>query len=186
MSPVGNEIELSWKNLLEGSSPVKEISYFDTSNYETKFAASLPEFNAEKYLEKKEIRRLDPFIQYGLASSQECINDSGLDLNKENLTRIGVSIGSGIGGLGMIEENALILDKSGNKRISPFFVPGSIINMVSGYASIKFGLRGPNISIASACSSASHSIGYSYRSIVHGDADIMLTGGAEMLSLIHI
>ena len=90
------------------------FSYIDTSNYETKFAASLPEFNAEKYLEKKEIRRLDPFIQYGLASSQECINDSGLDLNKENLTRIGVSIGSGIGGLGMIEENALILDKSGN------------------------------------------------------------------------
>ena len=180
LSPVGNEIELSWKNLLDGSSPVKEISYFDTSNYETKFAASLPEFNAEKYLERKEIRRLDPFIQYGLASSQECINDSGLDLNKENLTRIGVSIGSGIGGLGMIEENALILDKSGNKRISPFFVPGSIINMVSGYVSIKFGLRGPNISIASACSSASHSIGYSYRSIVHGDADIMLTGGAEM------
>ena len=180
LSPVGNEVEGSWKNLLSGMNPVKPITYFDVTDFDTKFAASLPSFEAEKYLEKKEIRRLDKFIQYGVAASQECVLDSGLDKNKVNLERIGVSIGSAVGGLGTIENYANILAKSGTKKISPFFVPGSIINMVSGYVSIKFGFKGPNISIASACSSGSHSIGYSFRSIVHGDAEMMLTGGAEM------
>ena len=180
LSPVGNEVEDSWKNLLSGMNPVKPITYFDVSGYETKFAASLPYFNAEKYLEKKEIRRLDPFIQYGVVASKKCILDSGFKENSIDLERIGVSIGSAIGGLGTIEKNANILAKSGTKKISPFFVPGSVINMVSGYVSIKLGFKGPNFSIASACSSASHSIGYSFRSIAHGDADLMLTGGAEM------
>ena len=180
LSPVGNEVEDSWKNLLSGKNPVKPITYFDVTDFDTKFAASLPSFEAEKYLEKKEIRRLDKFIQYGVAASKECVLDSGIDKNNVNLERIGVSIGSGIGGLGTIENFANILAKSGTKKISPFFVPGSIINMVSGYVSIKFGFKGPNISIASACSSGSHSIGYSFRSIVHGDAEMMLTGGAEM------
>ena len=125
-------------------------------------------------------RRTDPFIQYGLIASQECLEDSLIDLNNTDLNRFGVSIGSGIGGLGTIEENKIKLSESGPKKISPFFVPGAIANMVSGYASLKYGLKGPNISIASACSSASHSIGYSFRNIVHGDADLMLTGGAEM------
>jgi len=180
LSPLGNEVENSWSNLLAGMNPIKPIQYFDTSDYDTKFAASLPSFEPEKYLEKKEIRRLDRFIQYGVAASKECILDSGIDESNANFERIGVSIGSGIGGLGTIENYANILSQSGTKKISPFFVPGSIINMVSGYVSIKFGFKGPNISIASACSSASHSIGYSFRNIVHGDAELMITGGAEM------
>ena len=180
LSPVGNEVESSWKNLLSGMNPIKPITYFDPKNHETKFAASLPNLNYERYLEKKEIRRLDPFIQYGVIAAKKCLSDSCLEVNSINLERIGVSMGSGIGGLGTIEKNSNILAELGTRKISPFFVPGSIINMVSGYVSIKFGLKGPNISIASACSSASHSIGYAFRSIVHGDADLMLTGGAEM------
>ncbi len=179
VSPLGNDIETSWLNALEGKNPVKKITYFDTDNYETKFAASLSNFNAEDYLDKKEIRRLDPFIQYGVAASHECIEDSGIKENSLNRDRIGVSIGSGIGGLGTIQRNANLLADLGTKKISPFFVPGSIINMVSGYVSIKFGFKGPNISITSACSSSSHSIGFSFRNIMHGDADLMLTGGAE-------
>ena len=179
LSPVGNNVTSSWKNIIEGSSGVKEIDKFDTSDFETKFAATV-DINPEDYLDKKETRRTDPFIQFGLIASKECLDDSKIDLKNTDLNRFGVSIGSGIGGLGTIEDNKTILSDRGPKKISPFFVPGAISNMVSGYASLKFGLRGPNISIASACSSASHSIGYSFRSIVHGDADLMLTGGSEM------
>jgi len=179
LSPVGNNVTSSWKNIIEGSSGVKEIDKFDTSDFETKFAATV-DVNTEDYLDKKETRRTDPFIQFGLIASKECIDDSKIDLENIDLNRFGVSIGSGIGGLGTIEDNKTILSERGPKKISPFFVPGAISNMVSGYASLKFGLRGPNISIASACSSASHSIGYSFRTIVHGDADLMLTGGSEM------
>ena len=179
LSPVGNNVTSSWKNIIEGSSGVKEIDKFDTSDFETKFAATV-DVNTEDYLDKKETRRTDPFIQFGLIASKECLDDSKIDLKNTDLNRFGVSIGSGIGGLGTIEDNKIILSDRGPKKISPFFVPGAISNMVSGYASLKFGLRGPNISIASACSSASHSIGYSFRSIVHGDADLMLTGGSEM------
>jgi 3-oxoacyl-[acyl-carrier-protein] synthase II len=179
LSPVGNNVTSSWKNIIEGSSGVKEIDKFDTSDFETKFAATV-DINPEDYLDKKETRRTDPFIQFGLIASKECLDDSKIDLENIDLNRFGVSIGSGIGGLGTIEDNKTILSDRGPKKISPFFVPGAISNMVSGYASLKFGLRGPNISIASACSSASHSIGYSFRSIVHGDADLMLTGGSEM------
>jgi len=179
LSPVGNNVTSSWKNIIEGSSGVKEIDKFDTSDFETKFAATV-DINPEDYLDKKETRRTDPFIQFGLIASKECLDDSKIDLENIDLNRFGVSLGSGIGGLGTIEDNKTILSERGPKKISPFFVPGAISNMVSGYASLKFGLRGPNISIASACSSASHSIGYSFRSIVHGDADLMLTGGSEM------
>ncbi|URQ68912.1 beta-ketoacyl-ACP synthase II [SAR86 cluster bacterium] len=179
LSPVGSNVISSWKKIIEGSSGVKIIDRFDTSDFETKFAATV-DINSEDYLDKKEIRRTDPFIQYGLIASNECLDDSKIDLENIDLNRFGVSIGSGIGGLGTIEENKTLLFERGPKKISPFFVPGAISNMVSGYASLKFGLKGPNISIASACSSASHSIGYSFRSIVHGDADLMLTGGSEM------
>ena len=179
LSPVGNNVSDSWKNILEGKSGAKPITKFDASNFETTFAATV-EADIENFLDKKEIRRTDPFIQYGLIASEECIRDSGVELDQIDLTKFGVSIGSGIGGLGTIEENKIKLLESGPKKISPFFVPGAIANMVSGYASLKFGLQGPNISIASACSSASHSIGYSFRSIAYGDADLMLTGGAEM------
>ena len=179
LSPLGSNVTSSWKEIIEGSSGVKIIDKFDTSDFETKFAATV-DINPEDYLDKKETRRTDPFIQYGLIASKECLNDSKIDLENIDLNRFGVSIGSGIGGLGTIEYNKTLLSERGPKKISPFFVPGAISNMVSGYASLKFGLRGPNISIASACSSASHSIGYSFRSIVHGDADLMLTGGSEM------
>ena len=179
LSPVGNSVSDSWKNILKGTSGVADITKFDTEGFETKFAATV-NFDPENYLDKKDIRRVDEFIQFGLIASDECIKDSGLNLEKEDLNRIGVSIGSGIGGLGTIEDNKITLQTKGPKRISPFFVPGAISNMVSGYASLRFGFKGPNISIASACSSASHSIGYSFRSISYGDADMMLTGGAEM------
>ena len=180
LSPLGNKIEQVWSSILKGESGVSEITSFDTSNNETKFAATIKNFEPEQYLDKKEIRRLDPFIQYGIAAALDCIKDSDIDISSYDQNRIGVSVGSGIGGLKTIEENSNLLQEKGPKRISPFFVPGSIINMVSGYISIKTGFMGPNISIASACSSASHSIGYSFRNIQHGDADMMLTGGAEM------
>ena len=179
LSPVGNSVSDSWKNILKGTSGVADITKFDTEGFDTKFAATV-NYDPENYLDKKDIRRVDEFIQFGLIASDECIKDSGLNLEKEDLNRIGVSIGSGIGGLGTIEDNKITLQTKGPKKISPFFVPGAISNMVSGYASLRFGFKGPNISIASACSSASHSIGYSFRSISYGDADMMLTGGAEM------
>ena len=179
VSPVGNDVNSSWNNIIQGQSGVKPITAFDVAEFETKFAATV-EIDIEAILDKKEVRRTDPFIQYGLIASKECLEDSQIDLENTDLNRFGVSIGSGIGGLGTIEENKIKLSETGPKKISPFFVPGAIANMVSGYASLKYGLKGPNISIASACSSASHSIGYSFRSIAHGDADLILTGGAEM------
>ena len=179
ISPVGNDVNSSWNNIIQGQSGVKQITTFDVTNFETKFAATV-EIDVEEILDKKEVRRTDSFIQYGLIASKECLEDSQIDLDNTDLNRFGVSIGSGIGGLGTIEENKIKLFDSGPKKISPFFVPGAIANMVSGYVSLKYGLKGPNISIASACSSASHSIGYSFRSIAHGDADLILTGGAEM------
>ena len=179
LSPVGNNVTESWNNIIQGKSGVKPITSFDISEFETKFAATV-DIAVEDFLDKKEVRRTDPFIQYGLIASKECIEDSLIDLDNTDLSKFGVSIGSGIGGLGTIEANKTKLAENGPKKISPFFVPGAISNMVSGYASLKFGLQGPNISIASACSSASHSIGYSFRSIAYGDADLMLTGGAEM------
>ena len=179
LSPVGNDVNTSWTNIIQGNSGVKLITAFDVSDFETNFAATI-DVNIESILDKKEIRRTDPFIQYGLIASKECIEDSQIDLENTDLNRFGVSIGSGIGGLGTIEENKIKLSEDGPKKISPFFVPGAIANMVSGYTSLKYGLKGPNISIASACSSASHSIGFSFRSIAHGDADLILTGGAEM------
>ena len=177
LSPVGNNVRDSWNNILLGKGGTKPITKFDVSEFDTTFAASI-EVDVESFLDKKEIRRTDPFIQFGLIASEECIKDSSVKLDQIDLTRFGVSIGSGIGGLGTIEENKIKLSETSPKKISPFFVPGAIANMVSGYVSLKFGLKGPNISIASACSSASHSIGYSFRSIAYGDADLMLTGGA--------
>lgn len=179
LSPVGNNVSESWNNIIQGKSGVKLIDKFDVSGFETHFAATV-NCSLEDFLDKKDIRRTDQFIQYGLVASKECLEDSFIDLDSTDLTKFGVSIGSGIGGLGTIEENKIKLSDNGPKKISPFFVPGAISNMVSGYTSLKYGLKGPNISIASACSSASHSIGYSFRSISYGDADLMLTGGAEM------
>ncbi len=149
VSPVGNDVNSSWNNIIQGQSGVKPITAFDVADFETKFAATV-EIDIEAILDKKEVRRTDTFIQYGLIASKECLEDSQIDLENTDLNRFGVSIGSGIGGLGTIEENKIKLSETGPKKISPFFVPGAIANMVSGYASLKYGLKGPNISIASA------------------------------------
>ena len=177
--PNGNDVSSSWESIVNGRSGVELIQKFDTSEFTTKFGATVKDFDKNENIDPKDLRRLDPFIQFGLAATAEAIKDSGINLNDHDLDRVGVSIGSGIGGLETIEKNSLILKDKGPKRISPFFVPGSIINMASGTVAIKYGLRGPNLSMVSACSSAGHSIGYSARSIAYGEVDIMVTGGAE-------
>ena len=179
VSPLGNDLDSTWSNLINGKSGAGRITKFDPAGFSTTFAAELKGYNEASGLSPKEIRRIDPFIQYALTASDQAIKDSDLSLDDIEKTRIGVSIGSGIGGLGSIEDNALILGDKGPRKISPFFVPGAIINMASGNVAIKYNLQGPNISIVSACSSAGHSIGYSARTISYGDADIMITGGAE-------
>ena len=179
VSPLGNDLDSTWSNIISGKSGAGRITKFDPAGFSTTFAAELKGYNEASGLSPKEIRRIDPFIQYALTASDQAIKDSNLSLDDIEKTRIGVSIGSGIGGLGSIEDNALILEDKGPRKISPFFVPGAIINMASGNVAIKYNLQGPNISIVSACSSAGHSIGYSARTISYGDADIMITGGAE-------
>ena len=179
VSPLGNDLDSTWSNIISGKSGAGRITKFDPAGFSTTFAAELKGYNEASGLSPKEIRRIDPFIQYALTASDQAIKDSNLSLDDIEKTRIGVSIGSGIGGLGNIEDNALILRDKGPRKISPFFVPGAIINMASGNVAIKYNLQGPNISIVSACSSAGHSIGYSARTISYGDADIMITGGAE-------
>ena len=177
--PNGNDVSSCWESIVNGQSGVELIKKFDASEFTTKFGATVKDFDKNENIDSKDSRRLDPFIQFGLAATAEAIKDSGINLNDHDLDRVGVSIGSGIGGLETIEKNSLILKDKGPKRISPFFVPGSIINMASGTVAIKYGLRGPNLSMVSACSSAGHSIGYSARSIAYGEVDIMVTGGAE-------
>lgn len=180
ISPLGNEIEATWQNILAGKSGAKTVTAFDVTDYPTKFAAPVENFDDINHLDVKTKRRVDEFAQYGLVASKYAIENSGLELNSIDSSRIGVSIGSGIGGLDTIEKNALTLDKRGPRKISPFFVPGAIVNMVSGLVSIEYGLHGPNLSIVTACSSGNHSIGFSARSISHNDCDIMITGGSEM------
>ncbi len=180
ISPLGNELEVTWQNILAGKSGAKTVTAFDVTDYPTKFAAPVENFDDVNYLDVKTKRRVDEFVQYGLVASKHAIENSGLELNSLDSSRIGVSIGSGIGGLDTIEKNALTLDKRGPRKISPFFVPGAIVNMVSGMVSIEYGLHGPNLSIVTACSSGNHSIGFSARSISHGDCDVMITGGSEM------
>ncbi len=180
ISPLGNELETTWQNILAGKSGARTVTTFDVTDYPTKFAAPVEKFDDVNHLDVKTKRRVDEFVQYGLVASKHAIENSGLELNSIDSSRIGVSIGSGIGGLDTIEKNALTLDKRGPRKISPFFVPGAIVNMVSGLVSIEFGLHGPNLSIVTACSSGNHSIGFSARSISHGDCDVMITGGSEM------
>ena len=179
VSPLGNDLETTWSNILQGTSGAARITKFDASDFATTFAAELKDYDDISGLTPKEKRRIDPFVQYAITASDQAIIDAGINTDELDTTRIGVSIGSGIGGLGSIEDNAIILKEKGPKKISPFFVPGAIINMASGNVAIKNNFQGPNISIVSACSSAGHSIGYSARTIADGDADIMITGGSE-------
>ncbi|WP_028118075.1 beta-ketoacyl-ACP synthase II [Ferrimonas senticii] len=180
ITPVGNDPKTAWSNVLAGQSGVGPIPHFDASDFAVQFSASVKDFNVEDYLSKKEARKMDLFIQYGLAASLQAIDDSGLEINEANAHRIGAAIGAGMGGLQLIESNKATLDKSGPRRISPFFVPSTIINMIAGHLSIMKGFTGPNISIVTACTTGVHNIGQAARMIAYGDADVMIAGGAEM------
>ncbi|MEQ4509705.1 beta-ketoacyl-ACP synthase II [Dickeya zeae] len=182
LSPVGNTVASTWNALLAGQSGISLIDHFDTSAYATRFAGLVKDFNSEDFISRKEARKMDAFIQYGIAAGIQAMRDSGLEVTEANASRIGAAIGSGIGGLGLIEENHGALVHGGPRKISPFFVPSTIVNMVAGHLSIMFGLRGPTISIATACTSGVHNIGHAARIIAYNDADVMLAGGAEKAS----
>lgn len=180
VSPVGNNVTDSWNNILEGKSGIAPLDHFDVSAYTTRFGGSIKDFDITQYLEPKEARKMDVFIQYGMAAGIQAIADSGLEITEANAPRIGAAIGSGIGGIGEIEKNYDIVQKRGPRKISPFFVPGSIINMISGNLSIKYGFQGPNLAVVTACTTGTHNIGLAARLIAYGDADAMVVGGAEM------
>ncbi|MCQ4240682.1 beta-ketoacyl-ACP synthase II [Stutzerimonas stutzeri] len=180
LSPLGNDVPSSWQGILAGRSGIGLIDHMDLSAYATRFGGSIKNFDVEQYLPAKEARKLDLFIQYGLAASFQAVRDSGLEITDANRERIGVAMGSGIGGLTNIENSCKSLIEQGPRRISPFFVPGSIINMVSGFLSIHLGLQGPNYAIATACTTGTHCIGMAARNIAYGEADVMVAGGSEM------
>jgi 3-oxoacyl-[acyl-carrier-protein] synthase II len=179
VSPVGNDVPTAWQNIVAGKSGIGRITRFDASAFTCQIAGEVRDFSIEAYLPAKEARHFDTFIHYGLAAGAQALRDSGLEVTDENRTQIGVMIGSGIGGLPMIEDNHTEYMNRGPRRISPFFVPGSIINMISGQLSIMFGLQGPNLAMVTACTTGLHCIGQSARMIEYGDADVMIAGGAE-------
>jgi 3-oxoacyl-[acyl-carrier-protein] synthase II len=187
VSPLADGVEATWERLLEGQSGAGPITKFDSKEVVTKYACEVPvgdgsngTFDANLYLEKKEQRKVDDFIIFGLAAAQQAVSDSGwLPSNEEDRERTGVMIGSGIGGLQSIAETALLIKEKGPRRVSPFFIPGALINLVSGQVSIKFGFKGPNHAVVTACSTGAHSIGDAARLIIFGDADVMVAGGTE-------
>jgi 3-oxoacyl-[acyl-carrier-protein] synthase II len=179
ITPVGNTVAQAWPNLLAGKSGIATVTKFDASALSTRFAGEVKGFDVETVMLAKEARHMDTFMQYGFAAGVEAWLDSGIEVTQANAERMGVMVGSGIGGLPMIEETHGEYVNRGPRRISPFFVPGSIINMISGHLSIRFGLKGPNLSVVTACSTGLHSIGLASRLIEYGDADVMIAGGAE-------
>ncbi|MGD8742294.1 MAG: beta-ketoacyl-ACP synthase II [Granulosicoccaceae bacterium] len=179
VSPVGNNVKDAWHNILAGKSGITPITHFDASEFATTFSGSVRDFDVTEYMSKKDARKMDTFIHYGIAAATQAFDDSGLEVTDENAHRMGVFIGSGIGGLPGIEEGHNAYLKGGPRKISPFFVPSNIINMISGNFSIMKGLKGPNLAIVTACTTGTHSIGDAGRMIVHGDADVMVAGGAE-------
>ncbi len=180
LTPVGNTVKETWDSIINGVSGIAPLEHFDVSAYNTRFGGSVKGFDVTQYMSVKDAKKMDLFIQYGMAAGVQAMDDAGLEVNEANAGRIGVAIGSGIGGLPMIEKNHDVLNASGPRRISPFFVPGSIINMIAGNLSIRYGLKGPNIAITTACTTGTHNIGLAARMIAYGDADAMLAGGAEM------
>ena len=180
LTPIGKTAAESWTNALAGVSGAAPIQSFDTSEYAVKFSASVKDFDPTLYMEKKEARRVDPFVQYGMAAAVQAIADAGISPHPADGDRFGVAIGSGIGGILTIEDTHSVLLESGPRRVSPFFVPASVINMISGTVSIRYGFRGPNIAIVTACTTGTHNIGFSMRMIQYGEADVMIAGGAEM------
>jgi 3-oxoacyl-[acyl-carrier-protein] synthase II len=179
VSPVGNTLADTWDAIVAGKSGIATITKFDATPFSTHFAGEVKNFNIEDYISGKEARHMDTFIHYGIAAGMQAMRDSGLEVTEQNADRIGVLVGSGIGGLPLIEETHAELTNRGPRRISPFFVPASIINMISGHLSIQYGLKGPNLAIVTACTTGLHSIGAAGRMIEYGDADVMIAGGAE-------
>lgn len=179
VSPVGNDVATAWKNVVAGVSGIGPITHFDASAFPTRIAGEVKGFDPAAYIPPKDIKKMDTFIHYGVAAGTEALRDSGLQVDDSNAVRIGVAVGAGIGGIASIERTAIAYHEGGPRKISPFFVPGSIINMVSGNLSIMYGLKGPNIACVTACTTATHNIGLAMRMIQYGDADAMLTGGAE-------
>ena len=179
VSPVGNGIAEAWDNTINGRGGIGPITHFDASSLPTRFAGEVKNFNAADWMSAKEVRRMDTFIHFGIAATKMAIEDAGLVVTEQNAERIGVNVGSGIGGLPMIENNISEMIAKGPRRISPFFVPGSIVNMVAGMISILYGLKGPNVSMVSACTTSTHCIGDAARFIEYGDADVMIAGGSE-------
>jgi len=179
VSPVGSTLDDAWRNVYEGNSGIVVVEDFDTSTYPTRIAGLVQGFDVDAYLAKKDQRKNDPFIHYSVGASVDAIRDSGIEITEENGHRIGVALGAGIGGIQTIEDNLKKMFEGGVRKVSPFFIPGSIINMASGQVSILQHITGPNISIVTACATSTHCIGLAARSIEHGDADVMLAGGGE-------
>jgi 3-oxoacyl-[acyl-carrier-protein] synthase II len=181
LSPLGNDVASSWDGVLKGASGISQIDRFDTTGYSTRIGGAVKNLDLEPYLSTKDARKLDAFIHYGLIAAQQAVDSSGLgDFQELDKERVGVAIGSGIGGLEFIEKNIINMENGGPRKVSPFFVPASVINMISGNVAIRFGYQGPNIAIVTACTTGTHNIGYAARTIAYGDADVMLAGGSEM------
>lgn len=180
VTALGLDTESTWTGVVNGKNGVRAIKHFDATAFSTRFSASLQDFSTEGYIEPRDAKRMDLFIQYGMVAGIQAMRDSGLEITEANQDRVGCNVGAGIGGIGLIEKTSLLMNKSGPRKISPFFVPGSIINMVAGNLSIEFNLRGPNLAMVTACTTGTHSIGLGARLIAAGDADAMLVGGAEM------
>lgn len=180
ISPVGNDVPESWENIKNGKSGISLISHFDTSAFSVRIGGSIRNFDPAKYIPAKDIKKMDPFIHYGMAAGTQAIEDSGLEITEQNAHRVGVAIGSGIGGLPGIEKGTQLYLEGGPRKLSPFYVPSNIINMISGNLSIKYGAKGPNFAIVTACTTGTHNIGDAARLIEYGDADVMIAGGAEM------
>ena len=179
VSPVGNTVDSAWNAIKAGQSGIGPIERFDTDGFSVRFGGEVRGFDVEAYLSRKEARKMDPFIHYGIAAAVDALADAGLEVSEANAERVGVSVGSGIGGIYSIEEGHKTCLDAGPRRISPFFIPSAIINMVSGNLSILLGAKGPNLATVTACTSATHNIGQSARLIAYGDADVMIAGGAE-------
>ena len=179
LSPIGNTVADSWAAALAGKSGITRIDLFDTEDYGVKISGAVKDFDIAEYMSPKEARRIDPFVQMGMAAAIQAINDAGLEEHPDDGDRIGVAIGSGIGGIQLIEDMHSKLVESGPRKVSPFFIPGSVINMISGNLSIRYGFKGPNIAVVTACTTGTHNIGFGGRMIQYGEADVMVVGGAE-------
>ena len=182
LSPHGVGVDVGWQGILAGKSGIRSITEFDTSNYAVKFAGTVPNYDPLQFFSSKDIKKMDISLQYGIAAAVEAIEDSGLEITDDNAPRVGVSVGSGIGGLTTIQEADRAIINSGPRKISPFFIPAAIINMISGHIAMRYGAKGPNIAIVTACTTGTHNIGNAMRLIQYGDADVMIAGGAEKAS----